>query len=147
MRRDLACAVSGLALALAAWLAARALPTSLLSDGVGADGVPKLLAGALAAVSLWIGTRALLRRAGAADEPAARHLRALGVAALGFAYAACAPFLGYPLALALLLGAAALYYGASARPQTALFAVAGAFVLWLVFARMLGVAMPGGLFY
>jgi len=82
----------------------------------------------------------------AGDHGPLRHLRALGVAALGAAFVTLAPVLGYPLALALLLLAAALYYGAVLRLQVVLYAGGTAAILWLIFARVLGVAMPAGLF-
>ena len=143
MRRDLVCAVAGLALAGAYYAAADAIPTSLLADGVGAGGIPKLLAVALALLSFLLGARSLLvnSRAAAVDGP---HLRALGVAALGFVYVAVAPYLGYPLALALLVAAATLYYGERLRPAVLFYAIGCAALLWLVFAKMLGVAMPAG---
>ncbi len=149
MRRDLVCAALGLALAVAYYAAADALPRSLLADGVGADGMPKLLAVGLAVLSVVIGARSVLAGAPAGDAGGPgleRHLRALGVAALGAGFVVLAPVLGYPLALALLLLAAALYYGAAPRLQAVLYAGGTAAILWLIFARVLGVAMPAGLF-
>jgi hypothetical protein len=146
LRRDLVFAALGLALAGAYYAAADALPTSLLADSVGAGGIPKLLAVALALFAVLLGARSLLAGAAApsADGSIGRHLRALGVAGLGFAYAAVAPYLGYPLALALLVAAATLYYGASLRLPVLVYAVGCAALLWLVFARALGVAVPAG---
>jgi putative tricarboxylic transport membrane protein len=150
VRRDLVCAALGLALAVAYYAAADALPRSLLADGVGADGVPKLLAAALAVLSVALGARAVFAGAAAApgrsDSGRLRHLRALGVAALGAAFVVLAPALGYPLALALLLLAATFYYGAAPSLRVVIYAAATAAALWLVFARGLGVAMPAGVF-
>jgi putative tricarboxylic transport membrane protein len=140
LRRDLVCAAIGLALAGAYWAAANQLPTSFLSDAVGADGVPKALAVLLALFSLAIGVRALFRPAEAPEKK--NHLRALGIGALGFIYVALAPYLGYPICVALLAGAAALYYGAPRRPQVALFAAGTAAVLWLAFDALLGIPLP-----
>ncbi|HSD43300.1 MAG TPA: tripartite tricarboxylate transporter TctB family protein [Burkholderiales bacterium] len=146
MRRDLVCAALALALAGAYYVAADALPTSLLADGVGAGGIPKLLAVALGVLCVLLGARSLVAGAAAASTVAGigDHLRALGVAGLGLAYVAAAPHLGYPLAVALLLAATTLYYGASLRLTVLVYALGCAAVLWLVFARMLGVAMPAG---
>jgi putative tricarboxylic transport membrane protein len=149
VRRDSACAALGLALAGTYYAAADALPRSLLADGVGADGVPKLLAAALAVLSVAIGARSLLLAAPAAGDAApglARHLRALGVAALGAAFVLLAPVLGYPLALALLVLAAALYYGAAPGRVAVIYAIGAAAALWLIFARGLGIALPAGVF-
>jgi hypothetical protein len=146
VRRDLACAALGLALAAGYYAAAGALPASLLADAVGADGVPKLLAAALALLAILLAARSLLAGAAAPGGGAdgGRHLRALGVPALGFAYVAAAPYLGYPLAIALLATAATLYYGARLRLPLLAYAAGCAALLWLVFARVLGVAMPAG---
>jgi len=146
VRRDLVFAALGLALAAAYYAAADALPTSLLADGVGAGGIPKLLAVALALLSMLLGMRSLLAGTAATgvDAGIGPHLRALGIAGLGFAYVAAAPTLGYPLAVALLVAAATLYYGAPLRAPVLVYAVGCAAVLWLVFARMLGVALPAG---
>lgn len=140
MRRDLACAAIGLALAGAYWAAASGLPSSFLSDAVGADGVPKTLALLLALLSLLVGVRALFRP----GEPVKSHghFRALGIALLGFAYVALAGLAGYFGSVALLAGTAALYYGAPRRPMVAVFALGTAAVLWVVFGALLGIAMP-----
>ena len=88
----------------------------------------------------------LLSIAAAFSKPRAaekeNHLKALGIAALGFVYVAAAPFLGYFIAVTALAGGAALYYGAPRRPGVALFALGTAAVLWLMFGRMLGIALP-----
>jgi putative tricarboxylic transport membrane protein len=134
VRRSLACAGAGLALAAAYWLAADALPRSALADEVGADGVPKLLAIVLAALSLLIGFSR------DAERPPASP-KSLGVAGLGFLYVAIVSFTGYLVAASLLAAAAAYYYGARGRSVLP-FAVATALLLWAVFAKALGVALP-----
>ena len=136
MRRSHACAAAGLALAAAYWLAADALPRSALADAVGADGVPKLLAVFLAALSI------LVAFTKSEDSETVRQpLRALGVAGLGFAYVVLVPFIGYLSGAALLAGVSALYYGARGR-TVVVFAVGTAVLLWLMFAKALGVALP-----
>lgn len=110
----------------------------MLSDNVGADGVPKGLAVALAVFSILI---ALRRKP--AEGPAALQPRALGVAALGFAYVALAPLIGYVVAITLLTGAAALYYGAPRRWTIGAFALGTAAILWATFGWMLGIPLPG----
>jgi putative tricarboxylic transport membrane protein len=146
VRRDLVCAALGLGVAGAYYAAADAIPASLLADGVGAGGIPKLLAVALALVSGLVAVRGLL--AGAAPMEArvgaAGNLRALGVAGLGAGYLAAAPYLGYPLAIGLLVAAATLYYGERARAAVLVYGAVSALLLWLVFAKGLGVAMPAG---
>lgn len=139
-RRELACAALGVALAAAYWAAADALPASFLSDEVGADGVPKALAVLLAALSLLIGVRALQRPGEA--PPRRNHLRALGIAAIGFAYVAIVPYAGYLVSVALLAAAAALQYGAPRRADVAVFALGTAALLWAVFRVILAIRLP-----
>lgn len=146
MPRDFVCGAVGLALAALYYRAADALPTSLLSDAVGTDGVPKALAVALALVSMLVLIRALaLRSAGARDEVTPlEHLRAFGIVALGAAYAAAAPLLGYLPTIAALIAATAIYFGLRPSARLILIAVLGAAFLWGIFAKILGVAMPAG---
>lgn len=103
---------------------------------MGAAGLPKSIAVVLAVLSL----------AAAFSKPKVvereNHLKALGIAALGFVYVAAAPFIGYFIAVTALAGGAALYYGAPRRAGVALFALGTAAVLWLLFGRMLGIALP-----
>lgn len=141
MRRDLVCAALGLALAAAYWTAAGAVPVSLLADEVGAGGVPRGLAVLLALFSAGIGLKALLARVPAVRDPGS-HLRALGIAALGFAYVALAPLAGYLIATSLLAGSAAYYYGARRPAGVALFALGSAALLWLAFGVLLGIPLP-----
>jgi hypothetical protein len=140
LRRELACAVLGLALAAAYWAAAEALPASFLSDAVGADGLPKALATLLAVFSLVIAVQALRRR----PEPpqGKNHLRALGIVAAGFVYLVIVPYAGFLLSIALLAAAAALQYGAPRRAELGVFALGTAAVLWAVFRILLGIPLP-----
>jgi putative tricarboxylic transport membrane protein len=140
--RDLVLAALGLALAAAYWARAAALPDSLLSDDFGADGLPRALAVLLAVLSTAIGMRALWKTVVVPGKE--NHPRALGVAGMGVGYALLAPWLGYPLAVMLLAGAGAFYYGARGRVKVALFALGSAALLWFMFAYVLHVAMPVG---
>jgi hypothetical protein len=139
LRRDLACAVLGLALAAAYWAAADALPKSLLADAVGADGVPKGLAVLLAAFSVLLAGQGFSKKQSPEKQ---NHVRPLAVAAFGFLYVAAASFIGYLASIALLAGGAALYYGAPRRPGVLLFALGTAALLWAVFAGLLGIPLP-----
>ncbi len=136
MRRDHVCAALGVAIAATVWLAADALPVSLLSDNVGAGGVPKGIAILLGLLSILAG----FSKPGPAE--AQDHLKALGIAGLGFLYVAIAPLLGYFVSASALAGGAALYYGAPRRWGVLAFALGTAGVLWLLFGRLLGIALP-----
>lgn len=140
---DLLLATLAAALAALYWRAADELPRSLLSDAVGADGLPKLLATALLVAAMLLAGRALWKRDGRAALPPAEHLRPLGIPAIGIGYVLLAPLLGYPLALGLLIAATIIYFGARAPRAILACAVLGAAALWLVFVKALGVAMPG----
>ncbi|MGQ0663619.1 MAG: tripartite tricarboxylate transporter TctB family protein [Pseudomonadota bacterium] len=150
MWRDLVCGVLGLALAAAYYAGAAAVPVSLLTDAVGADGVPRMLAISLGTLSAALLVRAMVAReaVGGEETPEAggalRYARALGLVALGFLYVGVAPYLGYPLALALLLAATVVYYGLPPNLRLVPIAVAGAALFWVLFVKMLGVPMPVG---
>lgn len=140
MRRDLVFAAGGLALAAVYWWAANELPTSMLSDAVGADGVPKGLAVALAIFSVIVGLRAIRKKE--ARPSGEGSFRALGIAGLGFVYVLVAPFIGYFIAVTLLAGAGALYYGAPRRWVVGAFALGTAAILWGTFGVLLGIPLP-----
>lgn len=149
--RDDVLGLGMMVLAAAYWATADRIPVSLLSDNVGADGAPKMLAVALAICSalLVVATRLRTASAGGEEEgsPADRrraHLRAAGLLAGLGGFALLLPVLGYPLALALLIGSAAVYGGA--RPTLSLVAIsiAGGVGFWLFFTKFLGVQLPLG---
>lgn len=145
--RDIVCGGAGLVLAAIYYRLADALPVSLLSDEIGADGVPKSLAAGLALCALLLVGRAALRRPAPQQDGSstlATHARAVGIIVIGALYAAIAPLIGYVPALALLLVATALYFGAALRLQLVVVAVVGAAAFWALFAKMLGIAMPTG---
>ncbi len=141
---DLACAGLLGALAAGYYVAADAIPTSLLSDGVGADGLPKLLALSLAALAALLALRTVITGGDARAISLVAHARPLGLALLGIAYVALAPMLGYAVTLALLIAATLVYFGARNPGMIILNAIGGAVALWLVFAKLLGIARPTG---
>jgi putative tricarboxylic transport membrane protein len=150
LNRDIITGAAGLGFSLVYYRAADALPVSLLADEVGADGMPKALAIGLAIASLLVAARAIIRPAAAnlrSPEPGAlrRHLSCLGLAGIAASYAAAAPWLGYPLAIALLIAVTTVYFGS--RPSWGLAGIAGlgALFFWAMFAKMLGIAMPTGI--
>ena len=70
--------------------------------------------------------------------------RGVRLAVLG-AYAVLLPILGYPLALALLIGGVAVYGGARLSPTLGAIAATGGLAFWLFFAKFLGVMLPLGI--
>ena len=147
MRRDLVCAAAGLALAGAYYAAADAIPTSLLTDDVGAGGIPKLLAVALALLSRCAAGRAQPARGLAARRrvDGARTCAPLGIAGLGFVYVArrAATRLSASRSRCSSPRRRSTTASGCGRPSSPMRSAARA-LLWLVFAKLLGVAMPAG---
>ncbi len=153
LSRDEILGLGVMVLAAAYWAAAEEIPVSLLSDAVGADGAPKMLAIALAFCGALLVVATRLKPAGAEGDdeegdPAERrraHLRAAGLVAGLATYAVLLPILGYPVALALLIGGAAVYGGARVTPGLFVAAIAGGLGFWLFFSKFLGVLLPLGI--
>ncbi|GAB3763360.1 hypothetical protein GCM10028796_16710 [Ramlibacter monticola] len=144
-RGDLALGLAAIVLA-AAWLGlAGRIPESLLSDTVGAAGLPRAVGWALGCVGVLLCVRSLLGAA-PAKEPGGGwrpHLRALGLLAILFGYVLLAPWLGYALATGLLLAAGAAYAGARRARELVLVPAIAALVFWLLFVHAFGIPMPG----
>jgi putative tricarboxylic transport membrane protein len=152
--RDVIVGLCLLALAVAYWLGADAIPRSRLAGGVGADGLPKGLAYALGFLSLLLIARSLaMWRAAEAERPGPqeraeerrRHLRAIGMFGLGALYLLLLPWLGYMLSVILLVGAVAWYNGKAPSPTMFAVAVGTGVLFYLLFVRFLGIAQPPGL--
>lgn len=138
------------------WLGADAIPKSPLSGSVGADGLPKLLAVTLAVLSVGLILQSwlLMRRSTAAgkpvavggegEEPPRRHMRAFGILAIGFGFAAIFEYAGYFASVAVLLIAVAIFYGVRSSRKLLVYGLAGAAVFYLIFVKLLGVVMPTG---
>lgn len=145
MARELIGGAAALALAIAYWVMAAGLPVSLLSDEVGADGVPKALAWSLGILGALQIARALFARHTAeGDDDYRRHLRALGLLLIAVAYMAVTPYLGYLLGTMALIYAAAAYAGQRQSWRLAAVSAGGGLVLWASFAKLLGISMPAG---
>jgi len=151
MNKDVLSGVILLVGAGAYYWATLQIPDSSLSDEVGAQGLPRILAFLLAALAVLILVRGLTtarRRplavdAGADDEEAtATPRRALGLLAIAAGYVVVAPVVGFAPALALLIAAVAIYEGMRPSWRMAAVAVTGAIGFWLVFVQLLGVEQP-----
>ncbi len=140
---DLWTGLALMALAGGYYAAALDIPDSLLSDEVGAAGLPKLLAAALALVGAALAIRSQI----AVTPPVKLAIapRALGLVGLVLAYIVLLPVAGYPLTLAALVASVALLAGA--RPTLGLGATAAVAGIgfWLIFTDLFGIAMPAGL--
>jgi hypothetical protein len=145
-----------LALAIAYYLIAAAIPPSTLADSIGPQGLPIDYAIALGILSLLLIGNTLLKRGGGIQAVVAstRHagksdryaaLRAIGMLAMGAAYVVLLPYLGYILTLALLIFSVAWYLEQRlTRWMLPIAAIAGV-VFWLIFVQTLEIAEPAGL--
>jgi putative tricarboxylic transport membrane protein len=144
--KDTAFGVLGIVIAGLYWLAAGEIQQSFLSDEIGADGVPKLLAFALAALSALVTLRSLRLRTVIAEtvdwQP---HAKAFGLLVIGILYVALLPQIGYLVATAALIAAAALYAGQPFSRSLPVIAIGGSVFLWVVFAKLFAISLPAGL--
>jgi hypothetical protein len=140
---DLWIGLALVALAAAYYAEARAISDSLLTDEVGAAGLPTLLAAVLAISGAALAVRS--QGAAAIRVTFAFTSQALGLVALMVAYIFLLPITGYPLLIAALVAGVALLAGARPTLGLGLIAIlAGAF-FWLTFHWLFGITMPAGL--
>jgi len=141
-----------MALAVLYYKMADALPRSLLSDNVGADGFPKLLAGSLFVFSFFLLLMGILRRraTNTTEEQAKKAhekqaaLKAAGMLILGVAYLLSVSLIGYPLAVGLLIAAVLLYYKEALSLKVVITAGIGGIFFWVFFVLALEIPMPMG---
>lgn len=153
MTRDTGVGLGLLLLAGLYWLGADQIRVSRLEGIVGAQAVPKGLAISLAILSalliaqnLWGARRAATVR----DEDGevagtGAHLRAAGMLLIGIGYLAVVNTVGYVPAVALLMLVTARFMGRPWSPELVLIAVGGALLYHLLFARLLGIPLPSGI--
>jgi hypothetical protein len=153
-------AAGGILLTLAAlyyWQTLQ-ISESSLADEVGPQGLPFVLAGLLAVVSVLIGVRGALKAMRARSEPVekakdtdASHIatipRALGFLAIGAGYMIIGNIVGYIVAIAVLIATIAIYEGR--KPSLGLLTVAACAGVgfWAVFVLLLGTEQPQGWFF
>jgi putative tricarboxylic transport membrane protein len=150
IHRDSIAGVLLLAVAAGYYWLSLGIPSSSLSDEVGADGLPRLLAAALAIVAATLLIKGLLIRPAAAPEAAADdeardHAalpRAFGFVLIGCGYMVLAPLVGFAIGIAALVVAVAVYEREALSLKLLAVAAAGGLGFWLVFVRFLGVEQP-----
>lgn len=150
MKNDLAVGLLALGFAGLYYYLASDIPRSLLSDEVGAQGLPNLYALTLGLLGLLLIGKSLAAWA-QAPEPGGdtgagpwQHARALSLLILGAGYLLLIGSLGYPLTIFLLIAAVALYCGAAFDVKLLLVSAAGAVVFWLVFVLLFDMPLPVG---
>jgi putative tricarboxylic transport membrane protein len=165
---DLPLGILTLAIALAYYRLAAAIPSSDLADAVGPQGLPKAYAVVLGALSAILVVRVLLGRhpATRSAAPATRSAesatpvsettvsepsserpragRAVGMLLIGVGYIALVPYVGYVLGIATLIASTAYYQGGVMHRRVAAVGVSGALLLWVLFVVVLGIAQPTG---
>lgn len=141
------------------WLGAEDIPISPLDGAVNASAMPKMLAMVLGLLAVLLMTQSMLKRhrttkqtssGDQAEDKAARtnwsqHGRALGLVGIGAAYLVVLPVLGYWIGVALLLGATALYMGATFGLRLMAMCLALATCFYLLFVKLLHIQLPVGL--
>lgn len=156
--RDIWIGLVMLLVAVVYWLEADKIRISPLDGPVGAAGLPKTLAYALATLAVILIVRSLFG-ALAGDKSAAPgdsaqpsfaetmrpHVRAIGMLAIGVGYLLLVAWLGYAITIAALLLAVSLYIGASLNLRTVLIAVTGGLFFHLLFVEFLGISLPAGM--
>jgi putative tricarboxylic transport membrane protein len=154
MNKDILGGIILLVVAGAYYGATLQIPESSLSDEVGAQGLPTILAFLLAGLAVLIivrgvvmARRQLAAAAVAEDAGEAPPRRALGLLAIAAGYIAVAPLVGFAPALALLIAAVAIYEGMAASWRLIMVAASGALAFWLLFVQLLGVEQPAGLLF
>ena len=156
--KNVFCGILTLLLGVLYLVEARQIPVSALSDAVGASGFPVLIASGLIILSIFLIAQSVLRLAsgrggpvagkdpGVWSDPRTTTLKAAGLAAIGTVFLLIMPWIGYPVSLAFLLGAVALYQGKRLGLPVTAVAVGGAVAFWLLFVFILGIPLPAGIF-
>ena len=153
--RVLALLAGGFALQYIA--AARAIVDSLLSDAVGAGGVPQAAGMVMLAAAVALFAKSFIGQAPAEDGSDPRDtrdisaggwkvplLRTSGLVLILVAYGLLLPWLGYPLSVSLLFRAVGALAGAALRWPLFVCAGAAGPLMWAVFDQALQVRMPLG---
>ncbi len=74
-----------------------------------------------------------------------RHVRAIGMLALGVGYLLIVPYLGYAISIIALMTAVAVYNGARPSPRLVATVILGGIFFYLLFVRFLDIPLPPGM--
>lgn len=154
--RDLSFGSATLVVAVIYYGLAVTIPQSDLADPIGPQGLPRIYAVVLAALSLILIARSL-RRSVSTPEPTnvesrianpesrSRAAKVIGMLLIGVAYIVVLPWLGYLVSVAALIIATIYFQGGSINGRSILVALSGAAVFWLLFIWLLRIQYPAGL--
>ena len=130
--------------------ASRGIEDSLLSDAVGAGGVPQGVGMVMLVAAVALFAKSFIGKAPVDAQSSERGgwkaplLRTSGLVSILVAYGLLLPWLGYPLSVSLLFAAVGALAGAALRwPLLACAAAAGP-LMWAIFDQALKVRMPLG---
>jgi hypothetical protein len=153
--RDLAFGGAALAISILYYWMATLVPVSQLADAIGPQGLPKVYALILAALSLILLVRKSRdpgsgirdpKGSGKPPDPRSPLFRAAGMLVIGIVYILLAPWLGYLLSISGLIFATTYYQGGTVGRQAALVALCGGVFFWVLFVAFMGIAQPPGFF-
>jgi putative tricarboxylic transport membrane protein len=160
MQRSLVTGIAALVIGAGYLAMAFQLHASALADAVGPAGLPKVFGFLMVALGLVQCLQAILAgrqpetavAAGAVAIESAEEgvgwaglARAGGLLAIAVGYLLVIKVIGYPLAVAALLIAVAIYGGAKVTWRVFAIGIAGAAVYWLLFVEVLGIPLPTGI--
>ena len=150
MNRDLVFGSATLAVAVIYYALTSTIPPSGLADPIGPQGLPKMYAIVLAALSVLLIARSLRTRANAeprTSEPSNHRAaaRVAGMLLIGIAYIFVLPYLGYLVSVALLIATTTYFQGGPLNRRTILVAISGAVIFWTLFIWLLRIQYPAGL--
>ena len=159
--RDLLFGIATLVVAAVYYGLAVSIPQSDLADPVGPQGLPRVYALLLAALSLVLIARSLPHRSAKphpanhesrtpnpesrTPNPGSGIPRVIGMLLIGVAYIVVLPWLGYLLSVAALITATIYFQGGSINGRSILVALSGAAFFWLLFIWLLRIQYPAGL--
>ena len=148
MRRDLVFGGATLALgALYYWLAG-SIAISSLADAIGPQGLPKIYALALIALSLILivsSTRSVVTSQSLEPRAQSHLYRAAGMLLIGIAYVLVVPYAGYLVSIAAVILATIYYQGGGLTRQAVVVAICGGGFFWLLFVAGMGIPQPAGI--
>lgn len=152
--RDLLFGIATLVVAAVYYGLAVSIPQSDLADPIGPQGLPRIYALLLAALSLVLIARSLRGapanpRSSTSESripnPGSGIPRVAGMLLIGIAYIVILPWLGYLLSVAALITATIYFQGGSINGRSILVALSGAALFWLLFIWLLRIQYPAGL--
>ena len=155
MNRDLVFGLATLAIALVYYALTSTIPPSQLADPIGPQGLPRMYAFVLAALSILLILRSLRTAEPRTTEPPnprttepSNHVAATRVAAmllLGVAYIVVLPYLGYLISVAMLIALTTYLQGGPLNGRTVAVALSGAVLFWALFIWLLRIQYPAEL--